>query len=59
MIDIVMPPRHQIYIELKPYFDDEEWLLDLDDEQLFKAYTEMKFLHYGIIDPKNVGWEEV
>lgn len=53
MVDITIPPRHQIRIELKPYFDDEEVLMDLDDEELYKIYSEMKFLKYGLILPED------
>lgn len=57
MVDITIPPRHQIRIELRPYFDDEEVLMDLDDEELYKIYSEMKFLKYGLILPED--FEEV
>jgi len=48
MIDFVIPERHDIYIELKPYFDVEETMLDMNDEELVQAYSEMQFLKYSV-----------
>lgn len=59
MLDLIMPSKVQIYIELKSYFDDEEYMKNMDDEDLFKAYSEMKFLSFGLLDPEDLGWEEV
>lgn len=54
MLEIIIPERHQILIELRPYFEEEEYLLDLDDEELITAYSEMKFCKFGLVHP--VDW---
>lgn len=38
----MIPERHKILIEMRPYFDDQENLLKMDDEELVKAYSELK-----------------
>ena len=42
-MDIFIPERYRILIALSPYFDDQENLLKMDDEELVTAYSEMKF----------------
>lgn len=59
MTNILIPERHNIYIELRPYFDDQEYLLKMDDADLVEAYSEMKFLKYNLINPEDLGWEEI
>lgn len=54
MTHFLIPTRAQIYMELKPYFDDVDVMYDLEDEDLVNAYAEMKFLKLGLIDPSDL-----
>lgn len=37
-----MPEKYKILIALRPYFDDQENLLKMDDEELVTAYSELR-----------------
>lgn len=46
MIEIVIPERYKLLMELKPYFDDQDILMRMDDDDLACAYSELKFYQY-------------
>lgn len=49
-MEIHIPPRYRILIEMKPYFEDPDYLLGLDDEELSIIYSEMRFFKYTPMD---------
>lgn len=42
------PERHQMLIDLKPYFDYQENLISYDDEDLEVMWSEMMFIRHHI-----------
>lgn len=46
MTEIVIPERHKMLMALKPYFEDQDVLFNLDDDDLISAYCELKFYQY-------------
>lgn len=44
--DIVIPPKHELLREIAPYFDDLEWMFDLDQENLENVYCEIFVYRY-------------